>query len=210
MAVAITTIADVASVNGSANVCTYTAHSTGTAAHDRHIFLGVSGELATVTNVTATADWGTGDQNSVSSSAFIQLAGGAVFCRIFMWHMPVGTTATFKCTFTGATPTNSQNHVTVWNVTGAIGGTVTYGTNSSTDMDSTVPLTTGSTTIAASGGMLAVACGATGSTNAKTWANLTETQELNIGTAYTHTTATSTSAGTSTRTVTGGTNGEDG
>jgi hypothetical protein len=75
-------------------------------------------------------------------------------------------------------------------------------------MDATDPLTTGSTTIPANGGMIAVAACAT-DTVAKAWANLTEDIDEDAG-DFRFTTAFSTTSGTATRTCTGTTNGEDG
>jgi hypothetical protein len=205
MAVAITQTADPAGVSTSANVATYSAVSIGTAAHDRVVVVCVGGEVTTNTPDSATIDYGAG---AVAMSSTALATFGSMRARIFYLHVGgAATTATIAVTWSGAT-TNVQNHIAVYSVTGAKGALNTSGTNTSTDMDTTAPLTTGSSTIPASGGMIAVAVGATDGT-AKTWAQINEDLDEDAG-DFRFTTATSTTAGTATRTCTGGTNNEDG
>lgn len=204
MPVAITRTANPAGVNHSANVTTYSAVSIGTAAFDRVVAVLVGGEVASDPQ-SATIDYGAG---AVAMSSTTLATFGSMRARIF--YLPVGgaaTTATIAITWSAAV-TNVQNHISVYSVTGAKGALNTSNVNTSTDMDSTAPLTTGSSTIPANGGMLAVAVGATDGT-AKTWANLGEDLDEDAG-DFRYTTAFSTTAGTATRTCTGGTNNEDG
>ena len=205
MAVAITRTADPAGVTHSANVTTYSAQSVGAAAPDRLVVVCIGKEVATVTvsSVTITDDVGTRAMASIGGTTFGN--NGA-----WMYRSPVSFTATtidIAVTWSGAI-TNIQNHITIYVLTDAMAPPSSSGTNTSTDMDATAPLTTGSRTINTNGGMLACASCAT-DTVAKTWANLTEDLDADAG-DFRWTTATSVAAGTSTRTCTGGTNGEDG
>lgn len=208
MAVAIpTATANPAGVtaDGSFNT-TYATQSTGAAANDRLVVLCVGKEVATVVANSVTIDDG------VSGVRSMTLIDGTTFANMGAWMYraavdQASTTATFVVTWSGAI-LNTQNHVAVYALTDAAAPQSYSGTNTSTDMDVTIPLTTGSTTIATGGGMLAVAVGATGTTQ-KTWANLTEDIDANAG-LYRFTTALSITAATSTRTCTGGDTGEDG
>lgn len=202
MAVAITQTANPSGVSSSSNIATYSSVSIGTASADRVVVVLVGSEVTGATISSCTIDFGSGDTTMVAGQSATQ---GVVNARSFRLSVPTGTTATIKVTF-GANPTNTQNHIAVYSVTGA--NCISVGGHNSTDMDVTVPLTTGSTTIPTGGGMLAVAIGAT-DTVAKTWANLTEDLDVDAG-VLRFTTAYSTTAGTATRTCTGGTNGEDG
>lgn len=205
MAVAITRTADPAGVTHSGNVTTYSAASVGAAAPGRHVVVCIGKEVATVTasSVTITDDVGTRSMVSIGGTTFGN--NGA-----WMYRAPVSWTATtvdIAVTWSGAI-TNIQNHITVYVLTDAQGTPSSSGTNTSTDMDVTAPLTTGSRTINTGGGMLACASCAT-DTVAKTWANLTSDLDVDAG-DFRWTVAASTSAATSTRTCTGTTNGEDG
>lgn len=202
MAVAITRTADPAGVSSSSSIATYSSVSIGTADTNRVVALVVTSELTSASPNSATIDYGSG---AVAMSASTQGNFGAVYARIFYARVPTGTTATFAVTF-GANANDTQNHVSVYAITGGVVSAT--GGNGSTDMDATAPLTTGSITIATNGGFLAVAAGAT-DTVAKTWANATEDLDIDAG-GFRHTTASSTTAGTVTVTCTGGTNNEDG
>lgn len=199
MAVAIAQTANPAGVADTANVTTYSGASIGTASQDRIVVVLIGKEVATVTVSSVTI-------GGVPAA----LANGTTFGSMGAWiyyrSYPDGTTADIAVTWSGAI-TAVQNHIAVYAVTDGA-APPTSGVNTSTDMDATAPLTTGSTTIATGGGMIAVAVGAT-DTVAKTWANLTETIDDDAG-DFRFTVATSTTAGTAARTCTGGTNNEDG
>ncbi len=194
----ITRTADPAGVNSSSNVATYTGVSIGDAAPNRIVVVNVTTELtsASITSVTC---------GGVAMNAGTQGNQGVVYARTFYLLYPTGTTADIVVTY-GANANSTQNHISVYRVLDAVYSST--GADQSTDMDATDPLTTGSTTIGTGGVMIAVAGCAT-DTVAKTWANLTEDLDADKG-SHRHTTATSTTAGTATRTCTGGTNGEDG
>ncbi len=203
MAVAITRTDNPAAVNASSFVATYSSANIGTASDDRVIVVTVGTDLASSTPSACTIDFGSGDSTmNIGTSASL----GNVRARMFYLHVPTGTTATIKVTFSSTSPTSSEHKIAIYAVTGA--NLLSQGVDTSTDMDATDPLTTGSTVIPTNGGMLAVVAGATQS-DAKTWANLTEDIDTNAG-ALRFTTAFSTSSGTATRTCTGATNGEDG
>lgn len=205
MAVAITRTADPAGVSHTANVTNYSSQSVGSAAKGRLVVACIGKEVATVTvsSVTITDDVGTRTMASIAGTTFGN--NGA-----WMYQAPVSDTATtvdIAITWSGAI-TNAQNHLTLYVLTDAQGPPSSSGTGTSTDMDATDPLTTGSRTIPTNGGMLACASCAT-DTVAKTWANLTEDLDADAG-AFRWTTAFSTTPATATVTVTGATNGEDG
>jgi hypothetical protein len=198
MAVTITRTANPSGVSASSNVASYSSVAIGTAAPNRIVVVNVTSELSAASINSCTI-------GGTSMNAGTQGNQGIVYSRQFYLLYPTGTTATIAVTY-GANPTNNQNHISVYTVTD--GAYSSNGADQSTDMDSTDPLTTGSTTIGTGGGMIAVAGCAT-DTVAKTWSNLTEDLDADVG-SHRHTTATSTSAGTATRTCTGGTDGEDG
>ncbi len=199
MAVAITQTANPAGISAISGNVTYSGASTGTASADRIVFLLIGCELSTAVPESVTIDG-----NAMA------LADGTTFTDMGAWiywkEWPSGTTADFFIDWFQS-PTSTQNHVAVYAVTGAT-TTFTTGNDTSTDMDSNDPLTTGSTTIPTDGGMLAVAVGASDGQN-KTWANLTEDIDADVG-GFKFTTATSLTPGTATRTCTGGANAEDG
>lgn len=198
MAVAITQTANPAGVSASSNVATYSGVSIGTAASNRIVVVVVGTELASATINSVTLGGTT--MNNGTQGNF-----SAVYTRTFYLAYPTGTTADVVVTF-GANASSTQNHIAVYSVTDAeVIATNGWG---STDMDATAPLTTASITIPTNGGFLAVAAGAT-DTVGKTWANATEDIDEDAG-AFRFTTATSTTAGSTTVTCTGGTNGEDG
>ena len=200
MAVTITRTANPAGVSASSNVATYTDVAIGTAAPNRIVVVTVASELASTPIASCTL-------GGSAMDAGTQGNGGALYARTFYLLYPTGTTATVAVTFTTNSPSSTQNHIAVYSVTDAVYSST--GADSSLDMDVSDPLTTGSTTIAAGGGMIAVA-GRAGTTGGQdTWANLTEDLDVDGGN-FGFTTATSTTAGTATRTCTATTNGEDG
>lgn len=203
MAVSITQTANPAGVAASSNVATYSSQSIGTEADDRIILVCVGTELTGSTPSSCTIDFGSGD-TAMTSATLGTL--GALRTQIFRLHVPTGTTATIKVTYSSTNPNTAQNHIAIYSVTGA--NVVSVGADTSADMDASDPLTTGSTTIPTGGGMLALVASLV-DTDAKTWSNLTEDIDEDAGN-FRFSTATSTTAGTATRTCTGGTNGEDG
>jgi hypothetical protein len=162
-------------------------------------------EVATVTvsSVTVADDVGTRSMVSIGGTTFGN--NGA-----WMYRAPISwtaTTVTIAVTWSGAV-TAVQNHITLYVLTDAQGTPSSSGTDTSTDMDATDPITTGSRTIPTGGGMLACASCAT-DTVVKAWANLTEDLDADAG-AFRWTTATSVTPATATVTVTGTTDLEDG
>jgi len=176
-------------VNSSSNVATYSNQAIGTAVSDRVVVVLVACELASTPIESCTL--GGIQMNAGTAGNF-----GAVYTRAFWLNYPTGTTATVAVTFTTNSPSSTQNHISVYKVTG--GSVLSYGGDGSTDMDATDPLTTGLTTIGTGGGMIAVAAGGI-DTVAKTWSGLTEDLDVDAG-ALRYTTAYSTTAGTETRT----------
>lgn len=204
MAVAITQTANPAGVSASSNVATYSSVSIGTAASNRVVVVAVGSELGSTPINSCTIDYGTGDTSMTAGSAGNL---NSLYARLFYLLAPTGTTATIKVTFGTNSPSNTQNHIAVYSVTGSVFSS--SGNDGSTDMDATDPLTTGSITIPTNGGFIAVASGATDGT-AKTWTNATEDIDADAG-LFRFTTATRTTALTTTAvTCMGGTNGEDG
>jgi hypothetical protein len=200
MAVAIAQTANPAGVSTSSGVATYSGVGTGTASPDRVIVVAIAKEVATVVPTGVTID---GNAMTLINGTTFGNQGAWLYRR--SW--PLGTTADIAVTWDGAA-TNVQNHIAVYAVTDAKFPVLSSGVNTSTDMDSTVPLTTGSITIPANGGFLAVVSGQI-DTVAKTWANATEDLDADVG-DFRFTTAFRTSGGTVTVTCTGGSNGEDG
>lgn len=201
MAVAITQTANPAGVATSSSVATYSGVSTGTASADRVIVVAMGKEVAGVVIQSATID-GNAMTFHTGSSTF-----GSVSAAVCWRAWPTGTTADIAVTFNGAAA-DTENHIAVYAITGAKFPPKSSGGNTSTDMDASTPLTTGSITIPTNGGFIACAVGAT-DTVAKTWANATVDIEADAG-VFRFTTAKSTTGGTVTVTCTGGTNNEDG
>jgi hypothetical protein len=213
MAVAISRTANPAGVpdDGTVDhVTLYSGVAIGATASDRMIVVAIgkeAGAVGTVFPFSAALDVGgvVYDLVQIGSSAEFGAMGA------YLWRtqafVTAGTTADLYVAWAAAV-TAVQNNVAVYRITGAALTPSSQGVNTSTDMDATAPLTTGSRTIAADGGMLAVAAGSS-DTNAKTWAQLTEDLDVDAG-AFRMTVAFSTTAGTATRTCTGGANGEDG
>jgi len=203
MAVAITQTANPAGVAASSTVATYTSVSIGVAAADRIVAVVVGTELAGANPSACTIDSGGG---AVAMTAATGGDFAAMQTQIFYLRVPTGTTANIDITFSAVSPGNTDNHIAVYNVAGASATLSAEGGDGTTDAQDNL-LTTGSTTIPASGGMLAVAAFAT-DTTARTWSNLSEDIDADAG-AFRFTTATSTTAGTATRTCSGA-NNEDG
>jgi len=199
VAVGITQTANPAGVGTSGNVATYSGVSVGTASADRVIavLIGIE-EAVTISGVTI----GGVAMQLASQSYFTEMGAG-----IFWAPFPTGTTADVAVTLSGPAD-SSQNHIAVYALTDAAFPPQTVGSDSSSDMDTTDPLTTGSVTIPTNGGFIAIAAGAR-APDAKTWANATGDIDASVG-EHRFTTATRTTAGTVTITCTGGFNGEDG
>jgi hypothetical protein len=138
-----------------------------------------------------------------------------VVARLFWLPVPTGTTATFAITWSGATAVATTHYATydvkAAGLSAALAPSV-QNVNTSTDMDVTTPLTTGSQTIATGGAFLAVAVGA--ATTTKTWSQSTGSgiaADINTTTTnFGFTTATDVTAVTASFLCTGSTNGEDG
>lgn len=204
MAVAISQTANPAGVSASSNVATYNDVSIGTVAADRTVVVAVGTELASSTPSACTIDYGKG---AIAMTAATGGNFGAVYSQLFYLAVPTGASAVIKVTYSSTNPSNVENHIAVYKVTGA--KVSSSGSDGSTDMDATDPLTTGSITIPTDGGFIAIAAGATDTTG-KTWANATEDIDADVG-GFRFTTATRITALTTTAvTCTGGTNGEDG
>jgi hypothetical protein len=205
--VVITQTADAAPTTGGGTLHTFTGLSIGAAAADRVIVFCVTTDTADGDPTACTIDFGSGDTAMTAGTLASSAAGtNDVNARTFRLAVPSGTTATFKVTTADSLGFSGEIRGTVYSVTG--GEYSSQGTDVSSDMDATDPLTTGSITIPTGGGFIAVAaCSA--DTVGKTWANATEDIDVDAG-GYRHTTATRTTAGTVTVTCTGGTNGERG
>jgi hypothetical protein len=202
MAVVITQTANPASVASVGTLVTYSSVSIGTAASSRIIAVcvGTDKALGGLTPSSATIDYGSGDIAMTAGALAVINNTGA---RIFYLAVATGTTATIKVTLSG-TASNIQNHIAVYSITG--GAISNGGTDTSTDMDITDPLTSGAA-IPDAGGFLAVSAGeATGST--RTWTGATEDIDESIGELRFSTAKTVTGGGTAT--CTGTADGEDG
>lgn len=198
MAVAISQTADPAGA-GSGTTITYTAQSIGVAEASRIVVVCVGTELTSGQPSSCTI-------GGVTANATALASFGAMGARVFWLPVATGTTADIAVTF-GASQGATTQHICVYRVVGA--SIESSGTNTSTDMDSSSPLTTTSTTIKASGGFIGIAACAT-DTVAKTWANATKDLDEDAGT-FRFTTATRAAALTATAiTCTGSTNNEDG
>lgn len=204
MAVVITRTANPAGANSASGITTYATQAIGAASADRVVAVCIGKEHATAVVSSVTIDFGGGD-------VAMRLANGTTFAamgaHIYWLGVPTGTTATFKVTWSAAVLA-AENNIAIYTVTDGAAPPLSSGSDTSTDMDATDPLTTGSITIPTNGGVLAVAAGATDGT-AKTWANITEDLDIDAG-GFRMTTAFRTTGGTVTGTCTGGTNGEDG
>jgi len=202
MAVSVTQTAAPASVSPVADVAVFTGLSIGAAASDRIVCLCYTHESSSGAPT-----------GILAGAAAMTLGPSAVFgsMRAQIWYLAIaaGTTTTFTLTWnTDEAGTTDIYTIAIYSVLGSTGTLSQSGTDTSTDMDSTDPLTTGSITLASGDGFLAVAACAT-DTVAKTWANATEDIDSDVG-SLRQTTATRVTSGTVTITCTGGTNAEDG
>lgn len=182
---------------------TWSSVAIGTASANRMVIATITWEANTRTPTGLTIDYGSGAtaMNMVGSGQ-----AGQSGARIFWLKVPTGTSATFVVTFDNNV--GSQVKLLVYYATNANASLNGSGNDDSLDMDATDPLTTGSVTIPANGGIFLVACGGT-DTNAKTWANANEQFDAGI-TTHRCTVAYTTAAGTVTITCTGTSDGEDG
>ena len=202
MAVAISNTANPAgSASTGTTTRTYTGLSTGTAAHDRVIVVLVGSKLTSGTITAATI-------NGNSMTATTLATQGIVYARAFYRPWPLGTTADIAVTF-GASQGDTTQHIYVYSVTGAQGAASFSGSNNSTDMDVSTPLTTGSITIATNGGFIACTAKASDTTTA-TWANATGSLDVDAGTFRFQSATRITALSATAVTCTGSTNNEDG
>ena len=199
MAVAFTRTADPAGVDSVTSVATYTNAAIGTAHPDRIVVVCVGAETA------ATISSCTLGGTAMNAGTAGRLAS-TVTAQMFYLAYPTGTTATVAVTFS-ADVLGVNGHICVYNVSD--GAYSAKGGDSSSDMDSTDALTTGSVTIATGGGLVAVAAGRGESTKVWSVGGIAEDLDEDAGN-FEFTTATSTTAETATYLCTGGTNGEDG
>lgn len=198
--------ADPAGAASVANVTTYADIATGTADPTRVGVVVIGKEVATVVVNSVTIDDGTGVRSMIQSGTIATLGNQGSW--MYFLPIPSGTTATVAITWSGAV-TAAQNHMTLYTVNNGAFPPRVSGGATSTDMDATAPLTTGSQTINTNGGFLAGASCLT-DTVAKTWANATEDLDVDAG-DFRWTTATRVTALAATAiTCTGATNGEDG
>ena len=198
MAVAISQTADPAGA-GSGTTITYSGVAIGVAEASRIVVVCVGTELTSGTPSSCTI-------GGVTANATALASLGVMGARIFWLPVPTGTTADIAITF-GASQGSTTHHLCVYRLVGA--AVESTGTNTSTDMDSTAPLTTGALTIRGSGGFIGIAACAT-DTVTKTWANATKDLDEDAGT-FRFTTATRATALSATAiTCTGTTNQEDG
>ena len=204
MAASVTRTADPASAAGTANVVTYSGVSTGVAAADRVIAIPITWE-ANLNLLGVTIESGGGDATAaIPVNVRFSTTVGAAWAVL---HVPIGTTATIKVTFSG-NPSVNTTKISVYRVLGASFTVASTASNTSTDMDATAPLTA-SVTIPTNGLGLACAGCATNSTASKTWTSFTEDLEDDV-TNFCHTVATKTTSGTANCVCTGSTNLEDG
>jgi len=199
MAVTITPTSNPAGVGSAASVTVYTSATLGAESVDRLIAILIGKEVATIVPSAVSL----GGQTA-------ELADGTTFGNMGAWiylkSFPTGSNADVSITWTG-TISAAANHIALYALTGAAAPPAS-GNDTSTDMDTTSPLTSGNVTVSTDGGMLALAVGAT-DTVAKTWAGITEGLDVDAG-DFRFTTAITVTAATASRTCTGGTNGEDG
>jgi len=183
-------------------VATYSNVSIGDAHSDR--IVAVCAAAGGVTNCavnSCTIDYGSGD---VEMSAGSTTLFGSYASRIFYLAVPSGTTATIKVTY-GVALIISRNRIAVYDIAG--GEFSATGTDSSTDMDSSDPVTTGSITIPTNGGFLGVLSNSNPSFSV-TWSNATN--DINQLLSFRFSTAYSTTAGSTTITAYNTVNSTDG
>lgn len=200
--VSVTEVASPAGVAATIFVSTYTGQSIGSASSGRIIVVAAGSELGFGSIDQAEIDYGSG---YVTMNAAPQGRQGINHARLFWLRVPTGTTADFKITFGGNSPTATQNKIAIYRVMDAV--VADSGSDASTDL-STVSLTTGSITVPSYGLFFAVATGAV-DTDAKTWTNATAFVDSDVG-SFRFTTARRTTSGSVTVSVAGAASGEDG
>jgi len=206
MAVTISLAAAPGGATSSGGIATYSSQSIGAASEERFIVAIVLAEDIDISGgISVTIDFGSGDTAMTALTADATL--GNVHARLFGLLVPAGATATFKVNFIGAVDA-LNNRLFVFRVGGALPTPAANGTDTSTDMDATDPLTTGSITIPTDGAFLA-GISSDNPASTATWANATEGQDTSGGNFHVST-ATRTTPGTVTVTCTGTVNGEDG
>jgi hypothetical protein len=197
MAVAISRTANPAGA-GTGTTITYSTQAIGVAANDRTVVVVVGTEVASASPNSATLNYGTGAlPMRVGTVGNI----GAVFTRIFWLNAPTGTTADVAITF-GASVAAATHKIAIYRVTDGV--VVAEGGVGDTDAD---PISSTAFQIPNGGGAIGVCADADAAT-ARTWTGLTEDLDETT-TAFRFSTGTSTTAGSTTITVSGG-NNEDG
>ncbi len=193
MAVAITRTANPNGVNSSSSIATYSSASIGTAATNRIVAVACTSSIGT-TAASATIDSGGG---AVAMSATANITNGDFSTRIFYLTVASGTAATIRITFT-TDVADSQNHIVVYAVTGSSVPLLSSGTDATFNINGD-PLTTGSITIPANGGLLGSV--AEEGSDLVTWGNATEDTDDTSG-GYQYSTAIRATSGTTTITCT--------
>jgi hypothetical protein len=197
MAVAISRTANPAGA-GTGTTITYSTQAIGAAANNRIVAVMVGVEVASASPNSATINYGTG---ALPMRGTTIGTTGSMFTRIFYLDAPTGTTADIAITF-GASVAATTHHISVYRITDGIA--VAQGGVGDTDAD---PISSTAFQIPNGGGAIGVCADADAAT-ARTWTGLTEDLDETT-TAFRYSTGTSTTAGSTTITVSGG-NNEDG
>lgn len=207
-AVTITRTADPAGVNSVTTTTTYSGVAIGNAETGRVVVVAIGKEVATITVSSVTINNGAPNVAQTMTQAAAATFGNQ---GAWLYYLPLdgGTTADIVITWSGTGPTNVQNHISVYTIYNGRFPPRVASTNTSTDMDVSTPLTTGSQTINTNGGALACAsCGT--DTVAKTWANITADLDSDVGDFRWNTATRVTALAATAMTLTGTTNNEDG
>lgn len=203
MAVSIIQTHNLTGVTGT--TATYTSISIGTATDSRIVVVcyGMEQTAQSATNVQI--DWGTGTANLTSLAS---ASSGILRGQLFYRQIATGTLATFTITNAANVLLSTAIRGGVYWVNNATTSISTSGLSTSTDMDATTPLTTGSREVPSGGGLLAVAACASGAIT-KTWTNATADMAFNTG-LFGLNTGIKTTSGIATTSLQGTLNGEDG
>lgn len=183
-----------AGVAAVSTVATYEDVAIGTASADRVICVAVGSELASSGATACTID-------GQPMTPGTQGNEGALFARIFYRGWPTGTTADIAVTFGATSPSETQNRIAVYAVTGGDGRPQAVGAVNDTDAD---PISSGAVTVPTGGGKLVAYAAATDTTD-RTWTGTTESVDVDAG-AFRFSTGLINSGGSITTTVSGGNN----
>lgn len=199
MAVSLSQTAAGSDNTSSQTTITLSSKSIGTAASDRLIFFGVTTDgLSTAVSVTSVTIGGI----SAASTGAAYNPTSLTAARMQFWWALVssGTTASVVVNFSGLCDSTAEIDWALYRVVGA--DTASPLSGSPVTATGTSPIN-GSLTIPTNG--CGIAAGKSNSGSAFTWTNLTEdTDASGAMTGRRYTFASSTSAGTATRTLTGG------